>query len=231
MSKYVINPEAPLYPLSIENGGTNASTASEAITNLGVMPEHPNHIEFSTPSNGSNGGYIDFHYPTPEEVDFTSRIIEEEAGTVTFKNTKIKASGITAVTPINIRSGGTNAATLSGAQKNLGIGVKYLIAAPLAPVTIESRGWTSLNEIQLKDDSSQTLSTKYGEAITKAAFVTIYNWQSTSTTGAFSVNKSNNDNKIYIMGTPGSTINNLSIELWRFNTVTAAASAAEFIAD
>lgn len=230
MSKYTINPEAPLYPLSIENGGTNATTSAAAITNLGAMPEHPTHIEFTAASNANNGGYIDFNYPGPE-ADYTSRIIEEESGVLAFKGDKVKIPEIETTTPVGINCGGTNATTLSGAKKNLGIGVKYLVTVPLAPVAIESRGWTSLNEIQLRDDSTQTLSARYGEAITKTAFVTIHNWQTTNTTGAFSVNKSNNDNKIYLMGTPGSTINNLSIELWRFNTITTAANVAEFIAD
>lgn len=65
--------------LPIDQGGTNATTSSEALNNLGAMPLCPSQIEFKTLANSQHGGYIDFHF-NGSTADFTSRIIEDSQG-------------------------------------------------------------------------------------------------------------------------------------------------------
>lgn len=68
-------------PLPISEGGTGATAAAAALTNLGAMPLYPNSIRFQpTPSSG-HGGHIDFYYNNGAAM--TSRIIEEVAGRIT----------------------------------------------------------------------------------------------------------------------------------------------------
>ena len=98
--------------LPIAQGGTGASTSTQARTNLGItpanigaMPLNPTHIELIPESGNTHGGFIDFHYGGDSSVDYTSRIIEDVSGEIAIKG-KLKISE-----PLSIASGGTSCTT------------------------------------------------------------------------------------------------------------------------
>lgn len=67
--------------IPVSNGGTGATTATQARQNLGAMEVNPNRIEIgeNLPSTVNHGGYIDFHFNGSTE-DYTNRIIESAPG-------------------------------------------------------------------------------------------------------------------------------------------------------
>lgn len=85
--------------LPVSKGGTGATAANGARTNLGITTEflnsshnhdngslNPNSIEMRGASN--HGGYIDFHYGG-SSANYTSRIIESSNGVVTLNGSPI----------------------------------------------------------------------------------------------------------------------------------------------
>ena len=95
-------------PVTIAQGGTGATDAATALTNLGAAPASHTHyagtiqpasIEFLPPSTtAGHGGYINFHF-NKSTTDFTSRIIEETSGVLqingaTFSNGVITATKV-----------------------------------------------------------------------------------------------------------------------------------------
>lgn len=120
----------------IANGGTGASTAAGALSNLGItatatelnycdgvtssiqtqlnhkMSDNPYAIELN--ANGesaSHGGYIDFHYGGGG--DHTSRIIESSSGVVMLNNKEIRTG------TVEMSDGGTGATDGANGLKNL----------------------------------------------------------------------------------------------------------------
>ena len=69
--------------IPIENGGTGATTAAEALAALGGMSQRSDGIELGQNLNSSSnyGGYIDFHF-NGDTSDYTSRLVESESGTI-----------------------------------------------------------------------------------------------------------------------------------------------------
>ena len=67
--------------IPIENGGTGATTAAEALAALGGMSQRSDGIELGQNLNSSSnyGGYIDFHF-NGDTSDYTTRIIESQSG-------------------------------------------------------------------------------------------------------------------------------------------------------
>ena len=121
----------------IVNGGTGASTAAGALTNLGItatatelnycygvtsniqtqlnhrMSDNPYSIELNRNGEAkSHGGYIDFHFGGNTE-DYTSRIMESSSGVVTLNNKEIR-TGI-----VEVNNGGTGATDGATGLKNL----------------------------------------------------------------------------------------------------------------
>lgn len=88
-------------PVTIAQGGTGASTSTQARTNLGITPTNigamslnPTHIELIPESGNTHGGFIDFHYSGNSSADYTSRIIEDEEGQISIKGTlKLDSTG------------------------------------------------------------------------------------------------------------------------------------------
>lgn len=92
--------------LPVSKGGTGATAADGARTNLGITTEflnnahnhdngslNPASIELKGAS--SHGGYIDFHYGG-SSADYTSRIIESSSGIVTLNGSPILTEASTA---------------------------------------------------------------------------------------------------------------------------------------
>lgn len=79
---------APALPIS--SGGTGATTAAGALSNLGAATSDHTHthrsIELQPAVGASHGGFIDFHYGG-STADFTSRIIEQPQGVLSTNNT------------------------------------------------------------------------------------------------------------------------------------------------
>ena len=69
--------------IPISNGGTGATTATQARQNLGAMEVDPTGIELGKNLNNSSnfGGYIDFHFNGSTE-DYTTRLMETSQGTL-----------------------------------------------------------------------------------------------------------------------------------------------------
>jgi hypothetical protein len=78
--------------LPVANGGTGASTADGARSNLDAMKNRPGSIEFNPATDATHGGYLDFHYNGRTD-DYTSRIIEESSGVLRFYADRIIAKG------------------------------------------------------------------------------------------------------------------------------------------
>lgn len=76
--------QIPTAVVGIENGGTGATTAEEALAALGGMSRKSDAIELGQNLNNSSnyGGYIDFHF-NGSTSDYTSRIIESNQGRLT----------------------------------------------------------------------------------------------------------------------------------------------------
>lgn len=88
--------------IPISKGGTGATDAAEARELLEITPEnigasvhnhnHSNHaispasVDLRPSSSANHGGYIDFNYNNTAD-DYTSRIIEELSGMLTFATT------------------------------------------------------------------------------------------------------------------------------------------------
>ena len=75
--------QIPTAVVGIENGGTGATTAAEALAALGGMSEKSTGIELGQNLNSSSnfGGYIDFHF-NGSAADYTTRLMETASGTL-----------------------------------------------------------------------------------------------------------------------------------------------------
>ena len=102
-------------PVPIANGGTSATTAANALTNLGAMPTRPSSIEFFPHSaNAGHGGILDFHY-NQSSSDYTARIMEGANYLGIYGKKLALDAG-----PLDIQYGGTGATTTTNALTNLG---------------------------------------------------------------------------------------------------------------
>lgn len=106
----LVENDLPIIPVS--KGGTGATNAATARSNLGITVENigaapvdhahknsglaPYCIEFTgaNETNNTHGGYIDFHYKGSTE-DYTSRIKEISPGVVTLNDKAISTEGHT----------------------------------------------------------------------------------------------------------------------------------------
>ena len=91
--------------VTIAQGGTGASTAAQALTNLGAAAAYhihegetllPSCLELTpTDTSAGHGGYLDFHF-NKSSSDFTSRIIESNSGTLEInKNANVQLGTLT----------------------------------------------------------------------------------------------------------------------------------------
>lgn len=77
--------------IAVDHGGTGATTAAAARTNLGItpvnigaLPVNPRSIELYPPTTATDGGFIDFHH-AGSTADYTSRIMETASGVLSIE--------------------------------------------------------------------------------------------------------------------------------------------------
>ena len=109
---------------SISELESKANSLSTRLTNIDVNGELT-HVEFTTLSTATHGGYIDFHYGGNNSVDHTSRIIEmpkgvikiEASNGILFNNTDVKTlfktKKFTNSSSVTISSGSASERTFS----------------------------------------------------------------------------------------------------------------------
>ena len=133
--------------LPIANGGTGATTAAAALTNLGAMQAEPASIELRPASGTTYGGYIDFHYGGSSN-DYTSRIIEESSGRISIK-AKLQTTG-----EINMKSANMNSAAAS---------IDAPVYLPIGVVDTNGRyvGYVQFVQLATGEDQIQVAARRY----------------------------------------------------------------------
>ena len=142
----------------IDHGGTGATNAADARTKLGITPANigamvssPSHISFTTLSNTTNGGYIDFHYQGASS--YTSRLIESASGVLKI------TSNLSLGHPLSIDNGGTGATTTANACANLAPGI------PTSNYTVITSYGTNLSKNSTTNDTDNLRCIKYGNGL------------------------------------------------------------------
>lgn len=116
--------------LSVERGGTGATTADQALTNLGAAPATHTHGSITTDGKMKN---------TSNKV-----LIADANGTIAGAAADTARSLIGAeatITTLPVSKGGTGASTASGAVANLGYAANMVIYSTETPAVVNGKLW------------------------------------------------------------------------------------------
>ena len=116
--------------LSVERGGTGATTAAQALTNLGAAPATHTHGNITTDGKMKN---------TTNKV-----LIADANGTIAGAAADTARSLIgaeAAITTLPLSKGGTGATTAAGAVANLGYAANMVIYSSETPAVVNGKLW------------------------------------------------------------------------------------------